>query len=168
MIKINNTEFEEKFTEINIRYRVFEEKNYITLIINTELYPTLYNDNIVSGAIETKLDIENIKSLDELVNKNYKGNIGIIKLSINNNGIWEHHTIEDFDVNIKNRTNRKLQFNLSAENCKVQTAGTLVSLYTTNSSNEKLKENFDLNNFYDKAQIREISNNKIYKYFVKE
>lgn len=26
MIKINNTEFEEKFTEINIRYRVFEEK----------------------------------------------------------------------------------------------------------------------------------------------
>ena len=37
MIKINNTEFEEKFTEINIRYRVFEEKNYITLIINTEL-----------------------------------------------------------------------------------------------------------------------------------
>lgn len=73
MIKINNTEFEEKFTEINIRYRVFEEKNYITLIINTELYPTLYNDNIVSGAIETKIDIENIKSLDELVNKNYKG-----------------------------------------------------------------------------------------------
>ena len=95
MIKINNTEFEEKFTEINIRYRVFEEKNYITLIINTEFYPTLYNDSIVSGAIETKIDIENIKSLDELVNKNYKGNIGIIKLSINNNGIWEHHTIED-------------------------------------------------------------------------
>lgn len=168
MIKINNIKFEEKFTELNIRHRIYEEKNYITLIINTEFYPALYKDNVVTGAIEAKIDIEGIKSLDELQGKLYNGDIGSITVSVNNDGVWEHNSYNNFKLEIKERTNRKLKFKLTAEDLELSTTGTLVSLYTTSTSRERLLKEFDLNDFYDKPIIREVGNNKIYKYFTKE
>ena len=168
MIKINNIKFEEKFTELNIRHRIYEEKNYITLIINTEFYPALYKDNVVTGAIEAKIDIEGIKSLDELQGKLYNGDIGSITVSVNNDGVWEHNSYDNFKLEIKDRTNRKLKFKLTAEDLELSTTGTLVSLYTTSTSRERLLKEFDLNDFYDKPIIREVGNNKIYKYFTKE
>ena len=62
MIKIENSKFSEKFTEINIRQRMYENKSFITLIINTEFFPTIVGDNVVSGNIEIKLDVNEIKS----------------------------------------------------------------------------------------------------------
>ncbi|MBE6157621.1 MAG: hypothetical protein E7160_02385 [Firmicutes bacterium] len=168
MIKINNIKFEEKFTEINIRHRLYEEKNYITLIINTEFYPALYKDNVVTGAIEAKIDIEGIKSLDELQDKLYNGDIGSITVSVNNDGVWEHNSYDNFKLELKDRTNRKLKFKLTAEDLELSTTGTLVSLYTTSTSRERLLKEFNLDDFYDKSIIREVGNNKIYKYFTKE
>lgn len=168
MLKINDIEFKEKFTEINIRQRIYKKKSIITLIITTEFYPSLFKENIVSGAIEAKIDIEGIKSLDDLVNKNYKGDIGSVTISVNNDGIWEHDVKDNFEINIKSRKKRELEFSLKTDNCILDTKGILVSLYTTSTSKDTLKKKFNLNDFYDKELIREINNNKIYKYFVKE
>ena len=60
MLKIEKSKFTEKFTEINIRQRMYKNKSFITLIINTEFYPSLVGENLVSGAVETKLDIKEL------------------------------------------------------------------------------------------------------------
>ena len=168
MLKIENNNFKEKFTEINIRQRMYEGKNFITLIVNTEFFPSIVNDNVVSGVVEVKLDIENIKSLDDLVGKSYQGDIGKVTISVNNDGIWEHQTIDNFKFMIKDRKSRELKIILETVNCKLSTTGVVVSLYTTSTSEEKLKENFNLDDFYDKPISKEIGNNKVIKYFVKE
>lgn len=168
MLKINDIEFKEKFTEINIRQRMYKEKNIITLIITTEFYPALFGENVVSGAIEAKIDLEGIKSLDELQERTYEGEIGNVTISVNNDGVWEHESKDNFKIEIKKRKNRDLEFILKTDNCKLDTIGVLVSLYTTSTSREKLLKEFDLDDFYDKPTIREIGSNKVYKYFVKE
>ena len=43
----------------------------------------------------------------------------------------------------------------------------MVSLYTTSTSNDELKKNFDLSDFYENSVDKEIGNSKIIKYFVK-
>ncbi len=168
MLKINDIEFKEKFTEVNIRQRMYKEKNIITLIITTEFYPALFGENVVSGAIEAKIDLEGIKSLDELQERTHEGEIGNVTISVNNDGVWEHESKDNFKIEIKKRKNRDLEFILKTDNCELDTIGVLVSLYTTSTSREKLLKEFDLDDFYDKPTIREIGNNKVYKYFVKE
>ena len=167
MLKIENVEFREKFTEINIRQRMYEGNSFITMVINTEFYPSLVKENIVSGVIEVKLDINGIKSLDDLVGKSYDGDIGKVTISVNNNGIWEHQTKDKFKVEIKSRNGRELEFLLETDNCTLETTGILVSLYTTSTGNEELKKNFDLNDFFENSVDKEIGNSKIIKYFVK-
>ena len=61
MLKVKKIKFKEKFTEINIRQRMYKKKSFITLMINTEFYPSLVGDVLVSGVIEAKLDIKDIK-----------------------------------------------------------------------------------------------------------
>lgn len=168
MLKIEKSKFSEKFTEINIRQRIYKKKSYITLMINTEFYPSLVGENLVSGAIEIKLDIEGIKSLDDLVGKSYKGDIGSITISVNNDGIWEHQSKDDFEITITKRDKRKLSFELKTDNCTLKTTGILVSLYTTSSTEKELSKNFSLDDFYDNPVVKSIGNNEIRKYFVKE
>ena len=168
MLKIEKSKFSEKFTEINIRQRIYKKKSYITLIINTEFYPSLVGENLVSGAIEIKLDLEGIKSLDDLVGKSYKGDIGSITISVNNDGIWEHQAKDDFEITITKRDKRKLSFELKTDNCTLKTTGILVSLYTTSSTEKELSKNFSLDDFYDNPVVKSIGNNEIRKYFVKE
>ena len=168
MIKINDIEFEEKFSEANIRYRVFEDKNIITLIINTEFYPSVFKDNVVSGAIEAKVDIEGINSINDLENKKYEGKVGNVTISVNNDGVWEHESYEDFKVEIKDINNRKIKLSIKTDTLNMNTTATLVSLYTTSTSRETLLKRFNLDNFHDKPIIRKIGNNEVYKYFIKE
>ena len=168
MIKIEKGKFTEKFTEINIRQRLYNGKSFITLMINTEFYPSLVNDNLVSGAIEVKLDITDINSLDDLVGKSYKGNIGSVNISVNNDGIWEHQSIDSFEIIIKSRKNRNLTFVFKTDNCSLKTTGVMVSLYTTSSTEKELNKSFDLKDFYEKPVTKAIGNNEVIKYFVKE
>lgn len=168
MLKIEKSKFSEKFTEINIRQRMYDNKSFITLIINTEFYPSLVGENLVSGAVEVKLDINDIKSLDDLVGKSYKGDIGSVSISVNNDGIWEHKSFDSFEISFLERKNRKLSFCLKTDNCSLKTTGVVVSLYTTSSTYEQLDENFDLKDFYDRPVVKNIGNNKVFKYFVKE
>lgn len=168
MLKLKKIKFKEKFTEINIRQRMYKNSSFITLIVNTEFYPSLVGENLVSGVIEVKLDIDGIHSLDELVDKSYKGEIGTVTISVNNDGIWEHETVSDFEVSITKRNRRELSFVLKTDICELKTTGVVVSLYTTSSSKEEIEKNFDLTDFYDKPVIKEIGNSQVRKYFVKE
>lgn len=168
MLKIQKVSFSEKFTEINIRQRMYKKKSYITLMINTEFYPSLVGDNLVSGVVEVKLDIEGIKSLGDLVGKSYKGDIGSVTISVNNNGIWEHQSQDNFEVNITGLKGRKLSFTLKTDNSILKTTGVVVSLYTTSSSFKELRKNFDLSDFYDKPVTKIIGSNEVMRYFVKE
>jgi len=166
MLKIQNNSFEIKYTEINIRQRMFEKQSYVTMIINTEFFPSLVGENIISGSIEIKLDLKDVKSLDDFIN-NYEGEIGNVVISINNNGIWEHDSKDKFKISIKKRDGKKLEFELKTDNCLLKDKGTIVSLYTTSASIEELEKNFDLKDFYNNPITREIGNKKVYKYFIK-
>ena len=168
MLKIEKIKFEEKFTEINIRQRMYKKKNFITLMINTEFFPSLFGDKLVSGVVEVKLDIQGISSLDDLIGKTYKGDIGNVTISVNNDGVWEHQSCDDFEVAITARDGRNLSFSLKTDNCILKTKGTMVSLYTTSSTEKELKKSFDLSDFYDKPIVKVIGNNEVMKYFVKE
>lgn len=168
MLKIQKNKFNEKFTEINIRQRMYKKKSFITLIITTEFFPSLVGENIVNGAIEVKLDIEGIHSLDELVGKNYQGDIGSVNISVNNDGIWEHQSCDNFQIEFLDRKNRELSFKLKTDNCELKTKGMMISLYTTSSTKKELNKHFDLSDFYEKPQMKEIGSNQILKYFVKE
>lgn len=166
MLKIQNNSFEIKYTEINIRQRMFEKQSYVTMIINTEFFPSLVGENIISGSIEIKLDLKDVKSLDDFIN-NYEGKIGNVVISINNNGIWEYDSKDNFKLKIKKREGKKLEFELKTENCLLKNIGTIVSLYTTSTSAEELQNSFDLKDFHNNPISKEIGNKKVYKYFVK-
>lgn len=167
MLKIQNNEFQIKYTEINIRHRLYQEESYITLIINTEFFPSLIDDQVISGSVEIKLDLKDIKSLSDLESKEYKGDIGNVTISINNDGIWENESKDEFEIKIKNINDKKLEFELKTDNCQLATLGNIISLYTTSTSHDKLSENFDLKDFHNKPIIKEIGNSKIYKYYLK-
>lgn len=168
MLRIENTNFREKFTEVNIRQRMYKGKSYITLMITTEFFPSLVKENVVSGVVDVKLDIKDVHSLDDLNEKKYEGDIGSVTISVNNNGIWEHQTKDNFCINIDKRNGRELTFLLKTDNCELQTTGVIVSLYTTSSSEKDLKHSFDLDDFYEQPYLKEIGNRQIMKYFVKE
>lgn len=168
MLKIENTEFKTKFTDINLRQRIYENKSYLTLIITTEFYPTLVNENIVSGTIEAKVDIEDLHSLSELEDKSLKGDIGSVTISVNNDGIWEHQSQDNFQIKFGKKTGRELKLTLKTDNCSLSTNGTIISLYTTSTSKEVLESNFDLQDFYPNAVSKEIGKNKIFKYYTKD
>ena len=168
MLKIKKIKFKEKFTEINIRQRMYKKKSFITLMINTEFYPSLVGDALVSGVIEAKLDIKDIKSLDDLIGKSYSGDIGSVVISVNNDVVWDHQKYTDFGVAITGRKGRVLSFELTTDDCVLKTNGVMVSLYTTSSSEKELSKNFDLKDFYERPVIKTIGNNEVRKYFVKE
>ena len=168
MLKIEKSKFSEKYTEINIRQRMYKSDSYITLMINTEFYPSLVDERLVSGVIEAKLDIKEIKSLDDLVGRVYKGDIGSVTISVNNDGIWEHQSTENFEVSIIGRSGRKLTFELKTDNCILKTTGVMVSLYTVSSSEVELGEKFNLSDFYSKPVVKTIGSSEVKKYFVKE
>lgn len=167
MLKIQNTEFEIKYTEINIRQRMYQNESYVTLMINAEFFPSLVDEKIVSGSIDIKLDIKDIKSLDDLNNKTYNGDIGNVTISVNNNGIWEHQSCDNFKVKINKKEGKKLDFELETDSCEFKTIGRIVSLYTTSTSSEELAKNFDLKDFHSIPITKEIGNSKVYKYYIK-
>ena len=60
MLKIKDKKFQVKFIEMNLRERMYQEKSIVTLIINVEFYPEIFNDSVIYGAIEIKTDLENM------------------------------------------------------------------------------------------------------------
>lgn len=166
MLKIRKQKFQEKFTEINLRQRMYQGESYVTLTITTEFYPSLIEGQVVSGTILANIDISDIHSLDDLVGKKLKGDIGKATLSVNNNGIWESQSYDQFEVTFLKRNGRQLEFSLQMEDVILKEKGTMVFIYTTDS--KSFLEEFDVNDFYDNPIEKLIRDRKIFKYFVKE
>ena len=131
MLEIKKHSFKEKFTEINIRQRNYENQSFITVQFTTEFYPSIVNDQIVSGAIDLKLDLSDIHALDDLSSKKYEGDIGSLTISVSNNGVWEHQTLDRFEVIFGKREKNEIPFQIKAKDIIFNSVGTIVSLYTT-------------------------------------
>ncbi len=167
MLKINSYEFEIKFSEINFRQRNYNGKSYITVNITNEFFPTLVKKNIVYGSCDIKVDLENIKSIDDLVEKEYQGQIGTIHISVNNDGIWETNAIEYFSIKFVKRENKNLFFQIMGKDFIYEDSSRMISLYTTSTSKEDLEKKFSLKDFYSQIVQREIGQSIITKYFIK-
>ena len=167
MLKINNETFENKDTEINFRQRMYNKKSYITVNIMTEFYPSIVNERVISGSIDIKLDLNDIKSIDDLLDKKYAGDIGWVTISINNDGVWEHNICDKYEIELMSRKGKSLKFKLKTDNCVLNTEGTMVSLYTTSSTAKQLSKNFDLKDFLNNPIIKQIGNSTISRYFLK-
>ena len=168
MLKIKNINFKEKFAEAHLRQRIYEGTSYITLMATIEFYPKFVNDSILSGALDIKVDIKDIHSLKDLENKELSGNIGSVTISVNNDDIWEHEKSDNFSVKLGKIRNRELEIILKTEECKLNTKLELISLYTTSSKEEELKESFSLDGFYPKTLEKKVGTSQIIKYFVSE
>ena len=71
MLEIKKNKFREKFVEIDIRQRMYQEKSFLTFMITVEFFPSLVEGQIVCGSLEAKLDIEGVYSLDDIVGRHY-------------------------------------------------------------------------------------------------
>ncbi len=165
MLKIKDKKFQVKFIEMNLRERMYQEKSIVTLIINVEFYPEIFNDSVIYGAIEIKTDLENIHSLKDLVDKKYQGEIGNVSISICNDGVWESDSVDQFSISFGKLKTRMLEFSLRTDDIDLNDEGRIVSLYTT--SNHELEKAFDLSDFSPIKIEKEIGKSNIIKYFIK-
>lgn len=165
MLKLKNNEYQIKYTQIDIRERMYQGDSVVTLIIHTEFYPEVYNDSIIYGDIEINVDLKDIFSLKDLEDKQYHGDIGKVSFSICNQGIWESSCISQFSISFGKIQNRMLDIKLESCECYLEDKGRLVSLYTT--SNQELDKVFDLDSFYHFDIKKEIGKSSISRYFVK-
>lgn len=167
MLEIEKLFFKIKFSEMNFRQRMYQGKSIVTVQIMTEFYPSFTKDKMISGAIEIKLDAEDIHSLDDLNEKHYDGDIGSVTISIYNEGIWEHKNLSNFTITFKKRVGREIPFLLETDICKIDTSATMVSLYTTSTDCSTLKKNFVMTDFYDKCIQRKVGKSMVSKYYIK-
>ena len=88
MLVIEKNNFLEKFTEINIRQRVYKGESFITLIVNTEFYPSFINSSIITPTNAISRNVPNlVKSI--LVNLPIRANIKNTNAAIKNTYIIE-------------------------------------------------------------------------------
>ncbi len=167
VLKINNYEFDIKFSEINFRQRNYHGKSYITVNITNEFFPTLVNESIVYGSTDIKIDLEEIKSIDDLIEKKYTGQLGTINISVNNDGVWETNSIEEFSIHFLKREKKYLFFEVTGKDFYYKDSSRMVSLYTTSTSVDDLKKKFSLKDFYNQSVQREIGKSIVTKYFIK-
>lgn len=168
MLEIEKSMFEIKFAEIHLRQRMYEKKSFVTVLATIEFYPTIVLDNVVEGSIEIKLDLSDITSLNDLSGKEYQGDIGNVTISVNNDGVWEHQSYDEFSMKFGKLKGRKIEFSCQTANCKLETTGTLVSLYTTTTGQKYLEKEFCLDQFYPNPIVKKIGSNEVYKYYVKD
>ena len=165
MIKIKGYQFEEKFTEINLRQRTFEGNSIISVIIRCEIFPACYEESIINGAVEVVFDTDKIKSLDNLSNIKSSGEIGKVTMSVSKNGIWEHNTLYDYNIEFGKRNDNKIRVKVSCDDLVLDVTGTIVSLYTT--STKELNDVFEMKDFYTYTIDSVIGKSHITKYIVK-
>ncbi|MDD3341480.1 MAG: hypothetical protein PHN72_04775 [Bacilli bacterium] len=168
MLKIENHNFKIKSSETNLRQRLYQEESIISVQIMTEFFPQQVDEKIVSGAVDIKVDLQNIHSLSNLENKTYKGDIGNVTISVNNMGVWEHKSLDTFEITFGNKEGNDISYSVKAEGLLIEEKTTIVSLYTTSRDKETLSKHFDLKDFYETCTEREIGKSHIYKYYAKE
>ncbi len=166
MLKINHCSFDVKFAEINFRQRNYQGKSYVTVTITNEFFPSIVNDNVVYGSVEIKIDLEKIHKIEDLLSKTWGKESGSISISVNNDGVWESNSLDDFQITFEKRENKELFFHITGTDFEYQDSARMVSLFTTSTDEKDLEKKFSLKDFYKKPIKREIGDKVILKYFI--
>lgn len=166
MLKIKKYEFETKSVEMNLKQRNYQKESIVSAEIMIEFFPCVYEDAVISGAIQIVMDASEIHCLDDFNDKTYEGKVGKVLLSINKDGVWEHKTIYDYTLSFKKRKKNKINFSCVGEDFQIKEEATIVSLYTT--STEKMEDVFLMKDFYDVKFEKKIGQSTISKYIVKK
>ena len=167
MFKLRDNVVKIKSSELNFKQRIYKEESIVTVSIMADFFPIVIDNSVISGGVDIKLDLTDLKSIHELVNKKYKGKVGYVTISINNHGTWEYKNIEDFEISFGKIKDNEIKTTFKCEDIDFTLNITMVSLYTTSSSKEELEKNFDLSDFYGEPIVSTINNRKISKYFIK-
>lgn len=82
---------------------------------------------------------------------------------------WEHYDAYDGILTFQTRKKNQIAFTLESKKNELHIEGvaTMVSLYTTSTKEKELKENFQMEDFYQTPIKKEIQKRTILKYFVK-
>lgn len=166
MFQIKTHEVELKSQELNFKQRMYQNKSIVTVQMMADFYPTLIDESIISGGIDIKLDIEELKSIHELENQDYKGKVGFVMISVNNHGDWEYLNMEEFEVSFGKIKGNKIPVSFKCKEACFEITMTMCSLYTTSSDEESLKKVFDLKDFYHEPVKSIINKRTISKYFI--
>lgn len=166
MFTVKEHEVEVKVNEMNFKQRMYQNKSIVTVQMMVDFYPTLIDESIISGGVDIKLDIEELKSIHELENKNYKGKVGFVSISINNHGVWEYLNLEEFEVSFGSIHGNKIEVAFRCQEVSFDLEMTMCSLYTTSSDEETLKRVFDLKDFYSEPVKSIINKRTISKYYL--
>ena len=166
MLKIKGYQFEVKSVEMNLKQRNYQNESIISTEIMVEFFPSVYEDAVISGAVQIIMDTNEIHGLDDLNEKTYEGKIGKVILSINKDGIWEHKNIYDYKLLFQNRKKNKIAFSCKGEDFILKETATIVSLYTT--STKDLEKVFEMKDFYPNRMEKQIGKSTISKYVVKK
>ncbi len=161
MLKLKETEFKIQFSELNIKQRLFEDKSYVTLELKTNFYPN-FSDYIVYGNIDVTIDCE-IKSLDDLVNSEFK--TGKVVINLNEDGKWNTYNFTEFNLKFGLKNMNEIDFTLKTDETVLEATTHITSLYTV--GNKKIEKYFNMNDFHEKPVVKEITNKQIYKFFTK-
>lgn len=165
MIQIKGYQFVEKFAEMNLKQRNYQGESIVSIELTCEFFPNYYEEAIVSGAVQITFDCNHLRSLDELSEKKEQGELGKITISINKNGIWEHKTLYQYEIEFQKRVGNQIPVIIKAEELEINVSVTIVSLYSV--GNKKLEEVFNLDDFHPVKLEKEIGNSTIIKYIAK-
>lgn len=168
MFQIKTHEVELKSQELNFKQRMYQNKSIVTVQMMADFYPIKIGDSIIRGGIDIKLDLEDLKSIHELEEKEYQGAIGYVTISVNNHGVWEHLNLEEFKIKFGKREGNKLWVSFECEEVTFHLLFTMVSLYTTSTDEQVLGKHFDLSDFYEEPIESMVGKRKICKYFMKQ
>lgn len=169
MLNLKKESFQIQFSEINFRQRFYQDKNIVTILLQTTFYPKQVDKSIVNGTIEVTLDIDKMKSLKDLENRAFEKEEIKVNISVSKDGIWEHVTFYDGKLVFKKKQKNIIEFVLTSKEAEleVNSSAGMVSLYSTSSSEKQLKELICMDEFYEVPIRKEIQKREILKYIVK-
>ena len=168
MLKIKKAPFQVQSIELNMRQRTFEKESIVSLMMDLSFYPRELDGEIVSGSISVVVDTNQIHCLNDLEQKTFDQEVKV-SCAISRNGFWEHYDAYDGILTFMNLDHNQIDFHLESKKNELELDGcaTIVSLYSTSSNEETLKQYFQMSDFYPTVIQKKIQNRDILKYYVK-
>lgn len=168
MLTIKKASFQVQSIELNMRQRNFEKESIVSLMMDLSFYPRELDGEIVSGSISVVVDTNQIHCLNDLEQKTFDQEVKV-SCAISRNGLWEHYDAYDGILTFQTRKQNQIAFTLESKKNElhIEDVATMVSLYTTSTKEKELKENFQMEDFYQTPIKKEIQKRTILKYFVK-
>lgn len=168
MLQIKKNIFQVQYIDMNFRQRIYEKESIVSIMIDISFYPRELDGEIVSGTFSVLVDTNQIHCLQDLENKTFDQEVKV-SAAISHNGSWEHYDAYDGILTFMNLDHNRIDFHLESKKNELELDGcaTIISLYSTSSNEETLKQNFQMSDFYPTVIKKNIQNREILKYYVK-